>query len=226
MKLSALQLCVRAARQLTVENPRHTFAKPVRVAALYQISSLCIKACFRALRWLGSGEDGAIVDSLALIEECMGLLLPASAVAIAGTAASSSAPVPAPDSSAAAAATVVHAELAEVSTRVWSALLSAWAGLKECRRLDSFDFRSVYRVSDSSRRLAALVSGGEVPLPPQWVVERLKGLGVRELGATAALEELARLFDRKRSQIVAMWCVENAVSPWEKVRFDLTMSLH
>lgn len=196
MSLSALQQCVRAVRQLTVENPRHTFAKPVRVSVIYQVSSLCVKACILLMRHVSAGESTGVEAPLVLVEECMGMLLPRGGPA--QQAMDSAEPLPAEE-------------------RVWSALLASWAGLKECRRLDAFDFRSVYRVADTISTLAALVSAGVVPVPPQWVADRLKGLGVREPGAAAALEELARLFDRKRSQIVAMWCVENAVSPWEKV---------
>jgi lysophospholipid acyltransferase (LPLAT)-like uncharacterized protein len=50
------------------------------------------------------------------------------------------------------------------------------------------------------------------------VAEYLSGaLALTEFTAAWALEEQAKLFDRKRPQIVAMWCVENAVSAWEKV---------
>jgi hypothetical protein len=50
------------------------------------------------------------------------------------------------------------------------------------------------------------------------VAEYLSGArAITEFTAAWALEEQAKLFDRKRPQIVAMWCVENAVSAWEKV---------
>jgi lysophospholipid acyltransferase (LPLAT)-like uncharacterized protein len=50
------------------------------------------------------------------------------------------------------------------------------------------------------------------------VADYLSGaLAITEFTPTWALEEQAKLFDRKRPQIVAMWCVENAVSAWEKV---------
>lgn len=51
-------------------------------------------------------------------------------------------------------------------------------------------------------------------------------LNIREFSGQVALEEQAKLFDRKRPQIVAMWCVENAVSAWEKVRARLFGALH
>jgi hypothetical protein len=53
---------------------------------------------------------------------------------------------------------------------------------------------------------------------PSAVAVYLSGaLAITEFTGAWALEEHAKLFDRKRPQIVAMWCVENAVSAWEKV---------
>jgi len=77
----------------------------------------------------------------------------------------------------------------------------------------------VYRAARGIAELAEILqrAGGDAPVPAGLLTSLLELLGIRELSQSAALEELARVFDRKRSQIVAMWFVENAVSPWEKV---------
>ena len=86
--------------------------------------------------------------------------------------------------------------------------------------MDAFDFKSVYRTSWGIAQLSSILSATvAAAFPASAVQSLLEVLGVRELSAHAALEEMSKLFDRKRSQIVAMWCVESAVSPWEKVRW-------
>ena len=51
---------------------------------------------------------------------------------------------------------------------------------------------------------------------PAWVRQQLQSLQISELSAARALAELHRLFDKKRTQIVAMWAVENPTNAWDQ----------
>lgn len=227
------------------------YSKPVRLSVLYQVSSICLKAALRLVQTLvveqkdaqgNANSANAFEEELSKIEKCMTTILPAKAIV--------SVPVAAPASAAVSVSVSVtssksnrsdtpqqlekketeqieNEEYDEVKeppsfqVRVWAALQLAFAGLKECRRLDAFDFKSVFRMARGISELSEMLqrAGGDLTVPVGAMASLLELLGIRELSQAAALEELARVFDRKRPQIVAMWCVENAVSPWEKVQY-------
>jgi len=201
------------------------YSKPVRLAALYQASSICLKVAMLLVQGLaactrsctGSTDavqmGGGAEQELVAVEECMIALLPARAAKVASMAAVSGI-----EGSGGGGADAAPEVVKPLGARVWDALLLSFAGLKECRRLDVFDFKSVYRIACAVENLTEILSRVDEDLtPPGMRSGLLELLGTKEISNESALEELAKLFDRKRSQIVAMWCVENAVSPWEKV---------
>mgnify|MGYP000040951624 CR=1 FL=1 len=203
-----------------------TFSKPVRLAALYQASAICLKATTCLVQGLensvelGDSGDELAEQELAAVEVCLANLLPARTPKTADPSAATS-DAESPDSE---SGTVDTAEVLPptLRVRVWDALLLSFAALKECRRLDAFDFKSVYRIARGVEDLARIICCADGDCIPTGVhASLLELLNMREISDECALEEMSKLFDRKRSQIVAMWCVENAVSPWEKVRETL-----
>jgi hypothetical protein len=160
----------------------------------------------------GSRDETAEEAELELAEECLRALVkwPAALTAVAAQLAPT------------AVASKAPATLQEDTAwrRLWIVLCAALCGLKECRKIDNFDFRSVYRLSRTVHKLSALLTAAPHLAPPADVAVFLATIGVREISAAWALQELAKLFDKKRPQIVAMWCVENATSAWEKVSLD------
>ncbi len=213
------------------------YSKPVRLSVLYQVSSICLKAALHLLQAQVSTTD-TLEQELNAIEDCMAALLPTKVtVPVAVAASASSAALFGQETSDQMQEDAEVSEEAEpvsnqppsssLEVRMWTALQRSFAGLKECRRVDAFDFKSVYRVARGIAELAEILQrvGGDAPVPAGPLTSLLELLGIRELNQSAALEELARVFDRKRSQIVAMWCVENAVSPWEKVPLFLVISI-
>lgn len=225
-RLAALATCCRVAE--TLKNSK-VYSKPVRLAALYQASSTCLKAVMLLVQRFaantGSGTDSgtgssdaaqvaSAMQEVAAVEDCMTALLPARAPKV---------PTPTTDIGDLEGSESGGADDPEVvkplNARVWDALLLSFSGLKECRRLDVFDFKSVYRIACAVEDLAQILCRAEASFIPSGVRSGLlELLNMKEISNENALEELAKLFDRKRSQIVAMWCVENAVSPWEKVQ--------
>ena len=231
MQAQALTTCSKAVQVLKGENAK-VYSKPVRLSVLYQVSSICLKAALQMIKAREINKDTLEVE-LSAIEECMAALLPTKAanpVAVPAVSVSaSSSASPGPETSEQTQEEMeISAETEPVSNnppsttvevRMWTALQRSFVGLKECRRLDAFDFKSVYRIARGISELSEMLqhADGGASMPAESLTGLLELLGMRELNQSAALEELARVFDRKRSQIVAMWCVENAVSPWEKV---------
>ena len=97
----------------------------------------------------------------------------------------------------------------------WLAVVQSLAALRECRRLDTFHFKAVYRVSDAIYRLER---SHLLKQAPAFVFEALQVLDIGGSPHQSGILELSKLFDKKRPQIVAMWIKENSNSPWEQVR--------
>eukprot|EP01032_Pedospumella_encystans_P010701 gene10701-12486_t len=230
-RLQALTTCSKAVQVLKGENAK-VYSKPVRLSVLYQVSSICLKATLHMIK-AREMNKGTLEQELSAIEECMAALLPTKAtntvavpvVSVSEASATSTGPETSEQTQ---EEMEISAETEPVANpppsttlevRMWTALQRSFAGLKECRRVDAFDFKSVYRIARGISELSEMLqrSDGDASVSAESLMSLLELLGIRELNQSAALEELARVFDRKRSQIVAMWCVENAVSPWEKI---------
>lgn len=206
------------------------FSKQVRLSVLYQVSSLAFKASMLLLADLAVSESHLGMERFLLeliaVEDCLAALLPspnATASTSAAPAQSEQASNDGQECTAAEEEKDALEEVVPVKSRVWAVVLRALTGLRECRRLDPFDFKSVSRVASAISQLAALRLSKPHLIPAEAAAALCQLLGVRDLSCESALEELAKLFDRKRSQIVAMWCVENAVSPWEKVNHSISL---
>ena len=201
--LQVLPRCVRAARLLRPESSqsRGVLSKPVRIAVIYHISTFCIKICLYLLHMWTELENNSSEEtnaSLVLreVETCLAVLAKWQPITPAFEAESGG---------------------CGLLDRVWLALCGAITSLKQCRRIDAFDFRSVYRSSVTVLELGRIVRSQGALGPPAAVLPHLDSLGLRSLHPSDALEEMSKLFDKKRPQILAMWCVENASNAWEKV---------
>ena len=253
---------------------RCSFSKPVRVAVLYQAAALCSKAACSLLRdayqhsthdstrdstrdGAASTEGSAAPAVLRAVEKCLAVIaqeyMERVRVRCVGETANEALKGSVEEATAsgrndhgrpAAAAPITHG--ASDIDRIWVCVLGALFSLRECRRLDPFHFKSVYRIADCIRSIGALlpyppspqqtsgrVCQSESPAPawvfqelsmlpvygdyPATVAESATGCSGLSLGDAAALKELSRLFDKKRPQILAMWSVETPVNPWDKV---------
>lgn len=210
----ALVLCVRAATALRSEiAARGALSKPTRIVITYQLCTVCLKACLLLLQHFSSAILLPAAHTLLnQVLECLGILFK-SHRRLASLADSSDCY----DVERGEASDLSDPERATLS-KIWCALSVGVHGLKECRKLDAFDFRSVYRMSSIISALSTLLSARPEVAPPQCVLDDLRGMGVSQLDDACALRELSKLFDRKRPQIVAMWCVESAATAFEKVR--------
>jgi len=91
-----------------------------------------------------------------------------------------------------------------IEARVIDVLNDAYSGLRDCKRIDAYDFKSVYRLA----KVASQMSMSRA-LHSQQVV----GTG----GYETALEEISKLFDKKLPQVVAIWCLESTANPIEQI---------
>ena len=104
---------------------------------------------------------------------------------------------------------------ASMKGRIDSIIKSGLLGLRECRKLDSYDFRSVYRISNVIYQLSMRPYLSHLVSHPQLM---LPGLSVFEGdGIKAALGEITKLFDKKRPQIANVWCSESTLSRYEQL---------
>ena len=98
----------------------------------------------------------------------------------------------------------------------WEILLNCFVNFRECQRCDQYDFRSVYGISSLLHRLRALSDSPSSTIPT-WVLDGFQQLHIAGATSRAALRELAKLFDKKRPQIAAMWFPEKPSDEWECV---------
>jgi hypothetical protein len=217
----ALALITRAATALRSEiAARGGLSKPTRIVVTYHICSVCLKANLLLLQHFTSAiRLPAAHALLGQVLECLGLMFKGHR-RLALLAEQSDCY----DEERGEASDLSDPERAMLS-RVWCALSVGVHGLRECRKLDAFDFRSVYRLSSTISALGALLSTRPEVTPPQCVLDDLRGMGVSQLEDTCALRELSKLFDRKRPQIVAMWCVESAATAFEKVCVNISQKV-
>jgi len=124
----------------------------------------------------------------------------------------------------------------------WKVMMDAMGALATCRRLDSFDHRSIYQRARASEHLLLFVPGSmatrtggeeataaEPAAIAEWESERglskdtVKALAARTAGERAALSAIAArelmhlLFEKKRTQIVAVWLAEECSNVYELI---------
>ncbi len=121
----------------------------------------------------------------------------------------------------------------------WEVIMDAMGALATCRRLDSFDHRSIYQRARASEHLALFlplsVTGGGLESAPAsaaavaaiWESERglskemVKALAAQTaeereiLSVNAASGLMHLLFEKKRTQIVAVWLAEECSNVYE-----------
>ena len=99
-------------------------------------------------------------------------------------------------------------------SRVKAIIRNALQGLRECRRLDQYHYLSVYRVAKVVRIL-----------PKISCLKDMEISEIHEVGLEGSLYEMYKLFERKRPQIVAIWCNETTSCRYEQlfqrtIKFD------
>jgi len=132
---------------------------------------------------------------------------------------------------------------ADLSQLRWDVMMDAMGALATCRRLDSFDHRSIYQRARASEHLALFFPGSlttrttgegaegataaEAAAIVGWESERglskdtVKALAARTAEERAALSVIAArelmhlLFEKKRTQIVAVWLAEECSNVYE-----------
>lgn len=86
-------------------------------------------------------------------------------------------------------------------SRLWIIILESIAGLKHCRKLDNFDCKAVYALSNF---LSTLISLPGVLIPDQ-VLESLNSIGLN-VSYFSAAEMAWKMFEKRRpTMIVALW---------------------
>lgn len=86
-------------------------------------------------------------------------------------------------------------------SKLWIIILESVSGLKNCRKLDNFDCKSVCELSSF---LSTLLADRSVVIP-QLVIESLKSAGI-SANTESAADFAWKMFERKRStMLVALW---------------------
>jgi hypothetical protein len=109
-----------------------------------------------------------------------------------------------------------YREVARAATQsdedfLWALAIDAISALRECRKLDPLESKSVYRIASFVFRAAQL------HCVPEWILSPLAALGIEGLSCRSALSEMCVLFDRKRQQVVALWALESTAVRFEQV---------
>lgn len=232
-----LALLARVQRLLTEDTQHNNYGKPSKINASYYIASLRMKI---ALTWMDelltpeytaeSSSSSSIVmedihdEVMALRREGMGGSISGSGsdgstlsvASSAGTAEEAAAAVPAIVDSTPEEYDEPYRERAPVLSLLWEIFVVAVKGLLDCRKRDIYHFRTHYRLADAFWQLTKrFLSYGQGFLP-RSVRQALQSLGGWEgITVERGLAELHKLFERKRSQIVAMWSTDNPVQPWD-----------
>jgi hypothetical protein len=112
-----------------------------------------------------------------------------------------------------------NADFQLVLQRISKILTHSFLKLRDCRKLDSFEAFSVYRISDVILRLSSIKSTvkltmSESPsknesdafdLLSDWLYSLAAAFQLSELSPREAQIELRKLFDKRRQQIVGIW---------------------
>jgi hypothetical protein len=162
--LSAVQLCLRAARALKTDSStsRGGYSKSVRIVTTCEACTVCIKVLLHLLVQDSTtlGDPGA-AKCVEVIEECLATLLKWPAAlerpSCTHSVSDSSAPTelataPPPSRS------LTDSQHSRLLDSTWTLLAVAMFGLRECRRWDAFEFRSVYRLSRTVFKLSGVLT--------------------------------------------------------------------
>lgn len=106
--------------------------------------------------------------------------------------------------------------LAEV---LWNIIIDCFLALRYCRKMDVHDYKSVYLIAHTLHALS------DMDIPNYLISKLFQRLEivrndencVKNSLNTASLLELHKLFDKRRSQVVAVWIVESTLP------FDMLM---
>lgn len=237
-----LALLARVQRLLNEDTQHNNYGKPSKVNASYYIASLRMKI---ALTWMdellrpeyATASSSLPVPSIVvedihdevmlLRREGMGVSISASASGSDGSTLSTASAGAAEASASVAVIPAIvdvtpdeydesYRAFAPVLSLLWEIFVVSVKGLLDCRKRDIYHFRTHYRLSDALWQLTKrFLSYGQGFLP-QSVRQVLQSLGGWDsITVERGLAELHKLFEKKRSQIVAMWSTDNPVQPWD-----------
>ena len=95
-------------------------------------------------------------------------------------------------------------------------LLNALQGLRECKKFDQHERKHVYRISKLLYDVALLRNSGydvhEVAISAldTYMASQTASKSLFKFTVAGALSFIRKLFDKRRPQIAAIWCVETA----------------
>jgi hypothetical protein len=159
-----VQLCLRAARALKTDSStsRGGYSKSVRIVTTCEACTVCIKVLLHLLVQDSTTlEDPGAAKCVEVIEDCLATLLKWPAAlerpscthsATEDSASTDLATVPPPSRSS------TDSQLSGHLNSIWTLLAVAMFGLRECRRWDAFEFRSVYRLSRTVFKLSGILT--------------------------------------------------------------------
>ena len=106
-----------------------------------------------------------------------------------------------------------------LKTKLKSIIEDSISNLRYCRKLDPADFKSVYRLALSYHHMSSISFLNTSPEGTLNPGEEELQVSTQSQTQTqrSALDEIYKLFDRKRSQIVAIWCLESASNRFEQI---------
>jgi hypothetical protein len=158
-----VQLCLRAARALKTDSStsRGGYSKSVRIVTTCEACTVCIKVLLHLLvQDFATLEDQGAAKCVEVIEECLTTLLKwpvalehpsCTHIASDNPASSELATAPPPSRS------PTDSQRNRPSDSIWTLLAVAMFGLRECRRWDAFEFRSVYRLSRTVFKISGIL---------------------------------------------------------------------
>jgi hypothetical protein len=158
-----VQLCLRAARAIKTDSStsRGGYSKSVRIVTTCEACAGCVKVLLHLLvQDSATLEDPGAAKCVEVIEECLATLLkwPAALehpscthIASDNPASTDLATVPLPSRSS------TDSQQSRPLDNIWTLLAVAMFGLRECRRWDAFEFRSVYRLSRTVFKLSGIL---------------------------------------------------------------------
>jgi hypothetical protein len=206
---NVLQLLARVQRLIYDDVQQNNYGKAPKINATYYVASLRIKI---ALYYLD-----AVHDSTSILSSSAHEILKQAIFTIRNeNAGYGNGEIVAVLDVPLEQVSVCGCQSASVASSAWELFASSIKVLLECRRRDAFHFRTHYRLSDGLYKLVEQINrkGGE--FVPKCIRDYLFSIGGwSTITLDKSLSELHKLFEKKRSQIVAMWSTDNPVQPWD-----------
>jgi len=104
---------------------------------------------------------------------------------------------------------------------LWRHLILSLMVLDDCVKLSPSDFKCIYRIAKTQHFLFKWYSSSSNKLnAPYWTYNIMTNNSlIRDIldSPVIAIKSFFKLFEKKKQQIVAIWCLETASSPYDKI---------